>query len=81
MSYYKFIDSIAEDTFKETKKWDARDWKNFRKIYYKNYFYERDIIIVNSINKEPDSQKQSYYFRLQKLKNIIDYNKNIFNAI
>ena len=76
MSYYKFIDNIAEDTFKETKDWSAVDWKNFRKRYYKDYFYERDRITVNCINKEPDSQKHLYYFRLQKLKNIMDYNKN-----
>lgn len=74
MDYSKFIDDIARQTFMQTKNWDARDWKNFRKDYYEDYFTLRDSLTINVSKKEPNAHKDMYYFRIKKLENIKNYN-------
>jgi 2-polyprenyl-3-methyl-5-hydroxy-6-metoxy-1,4-benzoquinol methylase len=74
MDYSKFIDDIARQTFIQTKNWDARDWKNFRKEYYENYFTLRDSLTINVSKKEPNAHKDMHYFRIKKLENIKNYN-------
>ena len=65
MDYSKFIDDIARQTFIQTKNWDARDWKNFRKEYYENYFTLRDSLTINVSKKEPNAHKDMHYFRIK----------------
>ena len=74
VDYSKFIDDIARQTFIQTKNWDARDWKSFRKDYYEDYFTLRDSLTINVSKKEPNAHKDMYYFRIKKLENIKNYN-------
>lgn len=64
MDYSKFIDDIARQTFIQTKNWDVRDWKNFRKDYYEDYFTLRDSLTINVSKKEPNAHKDMYSFRI-----------------
>ena len=70
-----FINELSEDIFNNTKSWNPKDWENFRKAYYKDYFAERDSIIVSINNKDKYGHANLYNFNERKLNNIKSYNR------
>ena len=70
-----FTDVISENIFKETKNWSPKDWEQFRKKYYKNYFDEKDNLTSAINRKDPYCFENMYFFKKDRLEKIKEYNK------
>jgi hypothetical protein len=72
---FKTEKEIVKETIKETEKWSAVDWKDFRKTSYKDYFNEKDELTFSINRKDPFCLENMNRFKKDKLLKIKEYNK------